>query len=283
MTETELPRIADQSDRPPAEVNKRSASLLQRIARNLRDQNWTAIGIEFVVVVFGVFLAFQLNNWNEERIAQEAGQTYRARIVADLRNNAADLEGRNAYTNQLKAFGLRVLGDLDRTTPLDDEQFLIAAYQATQIYTRPLVRAAYDEVLATGTLNSLGDDATRDRISNYYLVMVASEIAFAPDTAYRDTVRSTIPYAVQNRIRSACAEVLETGAGTALGRTRLPETCTLDLSPENLARAASRVRATPGLELTLTHLLADLDQKLVQATRSQERVTVLLKELAAKP
>jgi len=43
------------------------------------------------------------------------------------------------------------------------------------------------------------------------------------------------------------------------------------------------VRNTPGLEQTVTRLLADLDQKLTQAARSQERVTTLLKDMSALP
>lgn len=283
MTNTQLLPPGDKSEAPPAAApdETRQASLLQRIASNLRRQQWTAIGIEFVVVVFGVFLAFQLNNWNIDRIAQDAGHTYRERIVADLRNNEADLQMRTTYHGQVKAFGLQVLDDLDGATPIDDEKFLIAAYQATQIFTRPLVRSTYDEVLTTGALNALGDTPTRDKISNYYLGLTATEIAFTPATAYRDLVRSAMPYRVQERIRSACAEVLESSGGPVLGGLTLPDNCALGLNQDELKRAASRVRTTPGLELTLTRLLADLDQKLTQVERSQGRVSVLLQALSA--
>jgi hypothetical protein len=286
MTNAEQTAPADQLEPQPAAAQDepRPASLLQRIIIHLRNQHWTAIGLEFVVVVFGVFLAFQLNNWNSDRIAQEAGQNYRARIVADARNNEADLQGRAAYFEQVKAFGLQVLGDLDGSAPIGDETFLIAAYQATQIYTRPLVRATYDEILSTGAINTLGDAPTRDRTANYYLGLVATEIAFATTTAYRDVVRSAMPYQVQVRVRTQCAEVLGSSTiGTPLGRLVLPEACDLDLSEDDLAKAATRVRATPGLEQAVTRLLADLDQKLTQASRAQERVTALLKDLSALP
>lgn len=64
-------------------------SLLGRIAHHLRTQNWTAIVIEFVVVVIGVFLAFQLNNWNEERVAAEK----RASIIGAIITNINDSIG----------------------------------------------------------------------------------------------------------------------------------------------------------------------------------------------
>lgn len=60
-------------------------SLLTRIARNLRTQNWTAIAIELVVVVFGVFLGFQLTAWSTDL----ANQKREAGILRDI---AADLK-----------------------------------------------------------------------------------------------------------------------------------------------------------------------------------------------
>lgn len=84
-------------------------------------------------------------------------------------------------------------------------------------------RSTYDEVLSTGALNTLGDVLTRDRISNYYLGVVATEVTFTAVTAYRDIVRNAIPYRVQERIRGACAETLDTSGGPGLGRLVLPE------------------------------------------------------------
>lgn len=67
----------------------RGSSLLGRIAHHLRTQNWTAIAIEFFVVLIGVFLAFQLNNWNEERVEAER----RAGIVGAIITNISDSLG----------------------------------------------------------------------------------------------------------------------------------------------------------------------------------------------
>jgi len=39
----------------------------RRITRQLREHNWTAIGIDFVIVVVGVFLAAQISNWDQSQ------------------------------------------------------------------------------------------------------------------------------------------------------------------------------------------------------------------------
>lgn len=255
--------------------------ILRRIREHVGTHNWFAVGVDLVIVVLGVFLGTQVSNWNAERLAHEAGDTYRARIVRDLENNEADLQSRTAYFAQVREFALEVLGDLDGSARLSDERFLIAAYQATQIYPRPLTRGAYDEIQAAGALNTLGNVATRDNIANYYVAVETSEATFRNVPQYREIVRRVIPYRVQARIREACAEEMTT-ATTGLARLTLPANCALGMDRTELARAAARVRATPALELDVTRLLADLDQKLIQAERSQERADRLGDELTAR-
>lgn len=45
--------------------------ILRRLTEHLKQQHWTAIGIELVIVVLGVFLGLQVSNWNETRIERE--------------------------------------------------------------------------------------------------------------------------------------------------------------------------------------------------------------------
>ena len=41
--------------------------ILRRLSQSIKEQNWTAICIEFVLLVVGVFLGIQVANWNTER------------------------------------------------------------------------------------------------------------------------------------------------------------------------------------------------------------------------
>jgi hypothetical protein len=256
--------------------------ILRRIREHVGKHNWFAVGVDLVIVVLGVFLGTQVSNWNAERLAHEAGESYRARIVHDIADNEHDMQVRMAYYQQVKSFALQVLGSLDGSARISDEQFLIAAYQATQIYPRPMVRTSYDEVLSVGALDTLGDVATRQKIANYYIAVEVSEATFRNVTAYREVMRRAIPYHVQARIREACAERMET-ADSGFVQLSLPAQCELGLGRDEIARAAARVRATPGLELDLTRHLADIDQKFIQFTRSEARAHDLHAELSELP
>ena len=41
--------------------------ILQRLATAIRKQDWFTVIIETLIVVFGVFIGLQVNNWNEAR------------------------------------------------------------------------------------------------------------------------------------------------------------------------------------------------------------------------
>jgi hypothetical protein len=50
--------------------------LRRRAIEDVGDQNWTAIGIDFAIVVIGVFVGLQVTSWNEDRIAESRAATY---------------------------------------------------------------------------------------------------------------------------------------------------------------------------------------------------------------
>ena len=39
--------------------------LLRRLTRYVKDQNWFAVGVDFVIVIVGVFIGIQVANWND--------------------------------------------------------------------------------------------------------------------------------------------------------------------------------------------------------------------------
>jgi hypothetical protein len=39
--------------------------LLCRITSHVVDQNWFAVGVDFAIVVIGVFVGIQIADWNE--------------------------------------------------------------------------------------------------------------------------------------------------------------------------------------------------------------------------
>ncbi|MFT5573220.1 MAG: hypothetical protein ACI9FR_002153 [Cryomorphaceae bacterium] len=39
--------------------------ILRSVTQHVKDQNWFAVVLDFIIVVFGVFVGLQVSNWNE--------------------------------------------------------------------------------------------------------------------------------------------------------------------------------------------------------------------------
>ena len=61
--------------------------ILRRITKHVREQDWFAVGLDFVIVVSGILIAFQITNWSTAR--QQAAELKRAEasIQTDLQSN----------------------------------------------------------------------------------------------------------------------------------------------------------------------------------------------------
>jgi hypothetical protein len=60
--------------------------LLRRVLANIEAQNWTAVGIDFLIVVIGVFVGIQVSNWNASRIEER----HTAQLIQALREDVRD-------------------------------------------------------------------------------------------------------------------------------------------------------------------------------------------------
>ncbi|MFN0023869.1 MAG: hypothetical protein ACKVS5_08215, partial [Parvularculaceae bacterium] len=59
--------------------------ILRRVIAHFRKQEWTAIAIDFVIVVVGVFIGIQVSNWNAGRADRVSERHYLAQLRQDLK------------------------------------------------------------------------------------------------------------------------------------------------------------------------------------------------------
>ena len=63
--------------------------LLRRITEHVKAQNWTAVGLDFVIVVVGVFIGIQVANWNDTLSERKREAQILQNIATDLRSDMA--------------------------------------------------------------------------------------------------------------------------------------------------------------------------------------------------
>jgi hypothetical protein len=243
--------------------------VIRRIREHVAAHNWFAVTVDLGIVVVGVFLGTQANNWNQERIERAAAREYRAEIIGNLRANEISIDDQVIYYRRVQDHALAALKVLETPGAAMDEAFLIHAYQATQVRQRLLTQSAYEEMKSAGLGRLVAGQETRARISSFYTQMPQINASTLTVTAYRDRVRRAMPIAIQRQLRERCGDISRRLPGGVVG-SMLPERCVLGLDRESIARAAARIRATPDLNQDLTRHIADIDQKLSQL-RSYQR------------
>jgi len=80
--------------------------ILRRIAHHLKQQQWTAVLIELVILVLGVFLGVQVSDWANERANRSAETRHLEEIAEDLRADAEAFERISAAAEQPSVFRL---------------------------------------------------------------------------------------------------------------------------------------------------------------------------------
>ena len=145
--------------------------LLRRITKHVKDQNWFAVGLDFFIVVVGVFIGIQVSNWNDS--------------LADIAKEAQALEGLRSDFQQMDivveraiAFHERAFGGLQAVVEALEAEKLpdadIAKFEDGLRYgyrsaAVTAVSSTLSELTSTGQINLLRDAKLRKALTEYEL------------------------------------------------------------------------------------------------------------------
>lgn len=160
--------------------------ILRRLSQSLKEQDWIAIGIEFVLLVAGVFFGIQVANWNEERTDRVREATYLSGLAKDIRKDTVEMDEINRVSTQrMSALGylLRNAGGRELPTGFDSARGRIEIEQAPPyVESNPNTiglsifilttldgnRIAFDTMINTGGFGVIRDGALVRAIQSYY-------------------------------------------------------------------------------------------------------------------
>ncbi|MGD9800674.1 MAG: hypothetical protein AB7F91_06175 [Parvularculaceae bacterium] len=231
--------------------------ILRRVIEHFRKQEWTAIAIDFAIVVIGVFVGIQVSNWNAARQTREAADQYGQRLVADLREDAYSyIVLQNYYRGALKAAETAYEGLSDQTD-IGDAAFLIAVFRASQYNFAERHRATFDELVASGSLDLIHDLKLRNLASSYYNIDLLEKVSRTTlNSEYRRYIRMTLPPGLHQALGVQCGDRQVEGASFGIFTIDYP--CDLDWPEAEVAAVASQIRAYDGFKDLLRLRIANL-------------------------
>lgn len=66
--------------------------ILRRIGQHVKDQKWFAVGVDFVIVVIGVYIGIQASNWNAAREDRANETLYLGYLAEDLQSDLRKID-----------------------------------------------------------------------------------------------------------------------------------------------------------------------------------------------
>ena len=185
--------------------------LLRRITEHVKAQNWTTVGLDFLIVVLGVLMAFQISAWNERLGERERAGVYLLQIAADLRADIVEMEGiRDADLWRISAIEAILaernapfrrefstpagLVQLPPAQPFENKDPYATLAALHSLYTLDGARHTYLSLISAGDFRILRDSALVRDIQNFY--QGVDEVR-----DFEDALRRRYSYVVQSQHR----------------------------------------------------------------------------------
>ena len=216
----------------------------KRSVANVRAQDWLAITIELAIVIIGVFIGIQVANWNEKRLERHETQRMLTRLKPELRNLLDLYASARTYYATIRDYAATAFAGWRSDPKISDRDFVVAAYQASQIYARfGTNNATWATIFGADRLRTIDDPVIRNNLA-FLMYSDTTQIAEGVDTPYRQNVRRVIPVEIQDAIRAECGDRSPPDNPQLFF---LPRSCDLDVPQAAAATAAAALRARPQL------------------------------------
>ena len=218
--------------------------LFRRIVEHLKTQNWTAVGLDLGIVIVGVFIGTQVSNWNQDRIERRQTERLLLELRPALQAFADFFDTAKPYYATSQAYSDTAFAGWRGDPAVSDRQFVIAAYQASQVYSFGINGENWAAIFGGERLRDINSQELRRGLTNLMTFNYDLIDQVAVSTPYRQHVRQAIPVEIQDAIRAECTDKPINGSLVVL---QLPSTCELRLPDSAFAAGAAALRAEPEL------------------------------------
>ena len=156
----------------------------RRIYEHVKAHNWFAVAIDFVIVVVGVFVGLQVNNWNAARQDRARESFYLEGLATDIGSDIAEIdEIIRVSTVRLSALNLllwpdraspagfrsaRGIIEIEKAPPFSAEESGSTGVAMFILTTLEGNRLAYDTMINAGGVGLVRDASLVREVQSYY-------------------------------------------------------------------------------------------------------------------
>lgn len=131
-------------------------------------KDWYKYGLETLVVIVGVLIAFSLSSWNEERKDRIKEQDYLQGLYEDLINNKNSLEFEIELSKYRLEYGTQLRELIEgKVTEIDTAELLIGIVFLGEFTPFQSITNTFEDLKSSGNLDIIRSPEVKDRIANY--------------------------------------------------------------------------------------------------------------------
>ena len=144
--------------------------ILARLSRALREQNWFAVVLEFVIVIAGVVIGFQVTEWSKDRERRAHEDVALERLHQETVSNVEYFQRfvRNyeyLNTNRTEAIERLIENDFEGA---DLDGLRAGVISASFLPAATPEAGAYAEIVNSGMLSTIGDHDLRTTLADFH-------------------------------------------------------------------------------------------------------------------
>lgn len=154
--------------------------LIRRFSKHLKEQNWLAVGLDFLVVVLGIFVGLQVADWNQARLDRQEAAYHVQFLYDELSEDISLAEAEIQRSTEILegSFQAAMLLMQDEWQDGAERQFKQHVYQTFELWG-PKYRPV--------SLRRMIDDGKLDLIESKELQQAILQF----ETAYLDAIEQT--------------------------------------------------------------------------------------------
>jgi hypothetical protein len=144
--------------------------LLSRVVTALRRQDWLTVCLELLIVVVGIFLGLQANDWAEEREDRREEQAALERLFLESRDTSASLERQLEYWSRLNGLRRNAVQFADSDLPIPENELPLKIGINTLGQFPPVVPVAvvYEELTSSGQFQLIRSHELRNQVAVFH-------------------------------------------------------------------------------------------------------------------
>lgn len=143
--------------------------ILQRIGNAVKKQDWFVVAIEILIVIFGVFMGLQVDDWNNERKERIQEREILVRLFTEAENAVAHISRlveNRAHRNEQLENMVAFVSDPARY-PMDEGEATSALTRMTHYPAMKPPRTVLDELTASGQMQLIRSQEIRNALGLY--------------------------------------------------------------------------------------------------------------------